>query len=78
MTVSFLRFIKLSNVYINASKIVSIEKNPDSFRIIMGHQELSSLMFMGSGHVSSELCEYLIHKNQQHDFKAVEDFIKNI
>ena len=74
---SALRFIKLSNVCINASKIVSIEKNPDSFRIIMGHQELSALMLMGSGHVSSELCEYLVFKNTQ-DFKAVEQFIKNI
>jgi len=74
---SALRFIKLSNVCINASRIVSIEKNPDSFRIIMGHQEISSLMLMGSGHVSSQLCEYLVNKNTQ-DFKAVEEFIKNI
>jgi len=78
MTALSLRFIKLSNVCINASRIVSIEKNPDSFRIIMGHQELSALMFMGSGHVSSELCEYLIHRRDLHDFKAVEEFIKNI
>lgn len=73
-----LRFIKLSNVCINASKIVSIEKNPDSFRIIMGHQEISSLMLMGSGHVSSQLCEYLVNKKDLYDFKAVEEFIKNI
>jgi len=44
----------------------------------MGHQEISSLMLAGSGYVSSELCEYCIHKKDTQDFKAVEDFIKNV
>jgi hypothetical protein len=73
-----LRFIKLSNLCINTSKIVSIEKNPDSFKIIMGCQEVSALWLIGSGHLSSELCYYNICKKKEPvDYSIVEKFINS-
>jgi len=73
---SALRFIKLSNVCINASKIVSIERNQGQFKIIMGCQEISSLLLVGSGHLSSELCYYNIcKKTKPSDYSVVEKFI---
>lgn len=71
-----MRFIKLSNLFINASKIVSIEKTSDKYKIIMCHQEVSSWFIAGSGYISSELCEYDIHKkSDSEDYKRIEQFI---
>ena len=70
------RFITLSDLCINASKIVSIERNKDAFKIIMGCQEISSLLLVGSGHLSSELCYYNICKKiNPGDYSVVEKFI---
>ena len=71
-----LRFIKLSKVCINASKIVSIETKESQFKIIMGCQEISSLLLVGSGHISSELCYYNICKKKEpSDYHIIEKFI---
>lgn len=71
-----MRFIKLSNMIINASKIVSIEKSPDKYKIIMGHQELSGLLLVGSGFISSQLCEYDIFKKENcKDYEIIEKII---
>ena len=73
---SALRFIKLNKVCINASKIVSIERKPDSFKIIMGCQEISSMLLVGSGHLSSELCYYdICKKKEPSDYSIVEKFL---
>lgn len=74
-----MRFIKLSNVCINASKIVSIERKESQFKIIMGCQEISSLFLVGSGHLSSELCHYNICKTlNPGDYSVVEKFINKV
>ena len=71
-----MKFIKLSNLCINASKIVSIERKSDAFKIIMGCQEMSSLILLGSGHLSSELCYYNICKKKEpNDYSVIEKFI---
>lgn len=74
-----MRFIKLSNVCINASKIVSIERKESQFKIIMGCQEMSSLFLVGSGHLTSELCYYTICKKKEPgDYSVVEKFINEM
>lgn len=74
-----MRFIKLSNVCINASKIVSIERKESQFKIIMGCQEISSLFLVGSGHLTSELCYYNICKKKEPgDYSVVEKFINKV
>ena len=71
-----MKFIRLSKVCINASKIVSIERNQDAFKIIMGCQEISSLLLVGSGHLSSEMCYYNICKKKEpSDYHTIEKFI---
>ena len=71
-----MKFIRLSKVCINASKIVSIERNQDAFKIIMGCQEISSLLLVGSGHLSSEMCYYNICKKKEpSDYSVIEKFI---
>ena len=74
-----MKFIKLSNLCINASKIISIERNQGTFKIIMGCQEMSSLLVAGSGHISSELCYYNICKKNNHsDYSVIEKFINEM
>lgn len=71
-----MKFIRLSKVCINASKIVSIKRNQDAFKIIMGCQEISSLLLVGSGHLSSEMCYYNICKKKEpNDYSVIEKFI---
>jgi hypothetical protein len=44
-----MRFLKLTGILINASKIVSIEQSGNSFRIIFGHSEPSGTLIAASG-----------------------------
>ena len=71
-----MRFLKLTGILINASKIVSIEQSGgNSFRIIFGHSEPSGTLFAASGWLSSELCEY---KVTDRDADVVREFFDGI
>ena len=73
------RFIKLTSVIINSSKITKIVNTNNKYYIHMSDKGIDGFLFLTSGSVSSEnhiieVCE----KNHKSDYTAVAEWIKNI
>ena len=74
------RFLKLTQLVINTSKIGTIEKKQNKYYVhMLEGTSLSGFLFFGSGIFESKYCTIEICK-QQHsiDYKIMEDWINQI
>jgi len=69
-----LRFIKLKDIVINASKIVYIERKGPDYKILLDNPGLNGYIFAGSGSIESK--QEIITVSTPEEIFAIEKFIK--
>jgi hypothetical protein len=75
------RFLKLSNIIINTSKIVRITKEPDvyRFRFVNSGQELSGAYFFTVGWIDSSDRYFEVYRHKEpDDFEIVKKWIETL
>lgn len=73
------RFLRLSSVIINISKIIKINIDKNKYIITVDKTTTSGFIFIGVGELNSELCDINICANKNPvDYKIVSDWIKCI
>ena len=74
-----MKFIKLSNLIINTSKISTIKISDSQYLIKMDKIDVSGFIFFGSGFLSSNYNEIKVCKNKdKKDYDIIKDYINSI
>ena len=73
------KFIKLTNIIINTTKIITIDILPTKYNIIMSTQHFDVTLILGSGGMQTITNNIEICKNKHpNDYQTIEIWIKQI
>ena len=74
-SIKTMNFIKLTNIVINPSKIITIYMSPTLYRIQMQDSTLNGIVIFGNGGLSSANTFITVHKQNTVEYDIITDWI---